>query len=50
MKNGYGAAGPLAGEIYTLPELGIRLMLPKGYAVITRDTDPDDPVFLVLAV
>ena len=32
-------------EYYSLDEPDVRFALPDGYAAITRDTQPDDPVF-----
>lgn len=35
---------------YDIPELGLEVTIPGGYAVITRDTPADDPVFNELGI
>ena len=42
---GAGLLPVSALEKYTLDELDVRMALPEGYIAVTRDTEPDDPVF-----
>lgn len=37
-----------ASNKYDLPELGLEVTIPEGYAVITRDTPASDPIFNAL--
>ena len=45
-----GALPARAAETYTLDALGLSMTVPDGYVTITRDTDPDDPLFDWLAL